>query len=319
MDYVALGNSNLKVSRFCLGTIPIPRAALAGGVNFIDTADVYSGGVCEQIVGKALEGTRDKVVLASKGGMKMGPGVNDTGISRFHLVRAVEASLRRLKTDRIDLYYIHWPFAQMNLDEALRALDDLVRQGKILYAACSNFPAWLVCRSNWVCDKKGYVPLVCGQYPYNLIERGLEIEVLPMAASLGFGITVYRPLAVGVLTGKYLDALPEQTRGVSDERVPKWTREYAEGLRKLEGFAKEQGYSAADAASAWIYSHPAVSSVIVGISTLKQLEQNLKGFELKLTAEQRATISGYFDTEVWEEAGGGFGHWRRSYEIGGRV
>src|SRR4051812_26430281 len=155
--------------------IRITRRAIDAGINFVDTADVYTEGRCEQIVGDALaDGSlRDQVVLATKAGMKMGPGVNDIGASRFHFVRAVEASLRRLKTDRIDLYYIHWPFESFNVEETLRTLGDLVRQGKILYAACSNFPAWLVCRSQWIADVNRYVPLVCRQYPYNLIERGL--------------------------------------------------------------------------------------------------------------------------------------------------
>src|SRR3954470_18914966 len=144
--------------------IKITRRAIDAGINFIDTADVYTEGRCEKIVGDALaEGSlRDLVVLATKAGMKMGPGVNDIGASRFHFVRAVEASLKRLRTDRIDLYYIHWPFAAMNLEEILRSLDDLARQGKILYAACSNFPAWLVCRSNWVAEMKNYIPLIAG-------------------------------------------------------------------------------------------------------------------------------------------------------------
>ena len=158
MKYVTLGSANVRVSRFCLGTmmfggktdaaesIRITRRAIDAGINFVDTADKYSEGVCETIVGEALSDPtlRDQVVLATKAGMEIGKGVNDQGVSRFHFVRAVENSLKRLKTDRIDLYYIHWPMTLLNLEETLRTLDDLVRQGKILYAACSNFPAWLV-------------------------------------------------------------------------------------------------------------------------------------------------------------------------------
>jgi aryl-alcohol dehydrogenase-like predicted oxidoreductase len=297
--------------------IRITRRAIDAGINFVDTADVYTEGRCEQIVGDALaEGSlRDQVVLATKAGMKVGPGVNDIGASRFHFVRALEASLRRLRTDRIDVYYIHWPVESFNVEETLRTLDDLVRQGKILYAACSNFPAWLVCRSQWIAEVQRYVPLVCGQYPYNLIERGMEVEMLPMAAALGFGITIYRPLAIGVLTGKYLDAKPDQSRGESDERISRWTTKYADGLRKLAAFAKEKGVTSADIANAWAASHPAVTSLIVGISSLSQLEANLKAADLVLTQEERAKVGAFFPTEVFEEAGGKFAEWRRSFQI----
>jgi aryl-alcohol dehydrogenase-like predicted oxidoreductase len=329
MQYAHLGASNVRVSRFCLGTmmfggktdapesIRITRHAIDAGVNFIDTADAYTDGRCEQILGDCLAepGVRDQVVLASKGGAKVGEGVNDAGISRFHIVRACEASLRRLKTDRIDVYYIHWPVAQMNLDEMLRGLDDLVRQGKIVYLASSNFPAWLVCRSQWVADVKRYAPLVCGQYPYNLIERGLEIEVLPMAAALGFGITIYRPLAVGVLTGKYLDEKPADARGEKDERAARWTSKYADGLRKLVAFAKERSVAPGDIANAWAAGARGVTSLIIGISRLSQLEANLKAADLVLSDQDRATVGSFFPTQVFEEAGGKFPDWRRSYEI----
>jgi aryl-alcohol dehydrogenase-like predicted oxidoreductase len=327
MQHVPLGSSNVLVSQFCLGTmmfggktdrdesIRITRHAIEAGINFVDTADVYNEGRCETIVGEALQGVRDRVVLASKAGMRVGKGPNDEGISRFHFVRAVEDSLRRLKTDRIDLFYIHWPMSAMNLDETLRSLDDLVRSGKIIYPACSNFPAWLVCRSQWICDVKGYVPLTCGQYPYNLIERGLEIEILPMAKALGFGITIYRPLAIGVLTGKYLDNVPKQTRGEDDERITRWTKKYADGLRKMRAFAQKHGKTPADVANAWVISHPAVTSLIVGISRLDQLQANLTAADWRLTPAEREDVSGYFGTEVFEEAGGKFPTWRRSFDI----
>jgi 1-deoxyxylulose-5-phosphate synthase len=331
MHYTNLGNTNLKVSRFCLGTmmfgapapgkpdreasITITHRAIDAGVNFIDTADIYNAGECETILGSALEGRRDQVVLATKAGMKMGDGPNDQGISRFHMVRALEASLQRLKTDRVDLFYVHWPMAAMNLEEMMRTLDDLVRQGKALYAACSNFPAWLLCRSNWVAEVGNYVPLVAGQYPYNLIERGLEVEILPMAQALKVGITIYRPLAIGVLTGKYLDNIPAQTRGVQDERIPTWTNKYRDGIAKLNQFAADRGYTTADAANAWVASHPAVTSTIVGVSRLDQLEANLKGAAWQMTPEERATVTSFFPTEVWEEAGGKFPWWRRTAEI----
>ncbi|MBC7782530.1 MAG: aldo/keto reductase [Burkholderiales bacterium] len=327
MQYTHLGSSNVQVSRFCLGTmmfggktdqaesIRITRAAIDAGVNFIDTADVYSETRCESIVGEALQGVRDRVVLATKAGMKTGPGVNDQGVSRFHYVRAVEASLKRLGTDRIDVYYAHWPTMKMNLDEMMRAMDDLIRAGKIVYPACSNFPSWLVMRTQWVADMKGYAPLVCGQYPYNLIERGLEVELLPMAEAMKFGITVYRPLAIGVLTGRYIDAKPADTRGEKDARVDKWMTKYGQMVRDLAALAAEQGTTPVALANAWAASHPGVSSVIVGISRVAQLEENLKGFEATLTPEQREKITALFPTEMHEEAGGGFPGWRRRGDI----
>jgi aryl-alcohol dehydrogenase-like predicted oxidoreductase len=327
MRYVNLGNSNLKVSDFCLGTmmfggktdalesIQIIHRAVEAGVTFIDTADVYNGGRSEEIVGKALPGIRDQVVLASKVGMNMGSGPNDQGYSRYHIVRAAEASLRRLNTDRIDLYYIHWPAEAMHLDEMLGALDDLVRAGKVLYVACSNLPAWLLVRSLWASDTGGYAPFVAGQYPYNLIERGVEVELLPAAKALGLGIVCYRPLSAGALTGKYLEGVPAEARGASDSRMADWTARYAEGIRKLVAFASDRGYSAVDAATAWVRSHPAVTAPIVGISRMEQLEANLRGFAWDMTPAEREAVTGFFPTAVWEEEGGRFPFWRKSYDI----
>ena len=329
MKYVNLGNTNLQVSPFCLGAmmfggktgrqegIEIVHRAVDAGINFVDTADVYNGGRSEEIVGEALEGLRDRVVLASKAGMKVGEGPNDAGLSRYHIVRAAEASLQRLRTDRIDLYYVHWPVARLNVVETARALEDLVAQGKILYPACSNFPAWLFCRSLWVQDALRCTPLVAGQYPYNLIERGLEVEILPMAVALGLGIVTYRPLSAGTLTAKYLDGVPGGSRGEGDERIGRWTETYRAGIEQLRAFAQARGYSAADAAIAWVASHPAVTAPLVGLSRLEQLTANLRAFEWEMTAEERDEIARFFPTEVWEEAGGNYPAWRRSYEIMG--
>jgi aryl-alcohol dehydrogenase-like predicted oxidoreductase len=203
----------------------------------------------------------------------------------------------------------------MNLEEMARALEHLLAEGKILYPACSNFPAWLVCRTLWIEERLGYAPLVAGQYPYNLVERGLEVEVLPMAEALGVGIVTYRPLAIGVLTAKYLDGVPEGSRGKTDDRATDWTGKYAESIRKLRDFAQERGYTAADAAIAWVYHQRAVTAALVGVSRIDQLEANLKAAEWEMTAEERDAISAFFPTEVWEEAGGRFPEWRRSYEI----
>jgi len=247
--------------------------------------------------------------------MQLGKGVNEVGVSRYRYVRAVEASLRRLRTDRIDVFYIHWPTTKMNLDEMMRALDDLTKQGKILYPACSNFPAWLVMRSQWIADVKNYAPLVCGQYPYNLIERGLEVEILPMAQMMNFGITVYRPIAIGVLTGRYLNEKPSDSRAQKDERIDRWMNKYRDGVQKLSEFARQHNQSCTAAANAWVASHPAVTSTIIGVSKLSQLEDNLKGIDWKLSVEERNQVSLFFDTEVKEEAGGGFPGWRRRSDL----
>jgi aryl-alcohol dehydrogenase-like predicted oxidoreductase len=213
------------------------------------------------------------------------------------------------------LYYVHWPVARLNVEEMVRALEDLIAQGKILYPACSNFPAWLFCRALWVQDVLGCTPLVAGQYPYNLIERGLEVEVLPMAKAMGLGIVTYRPLSAGTLTAKYLDGVPSGSRGEGDERIGRWMDNYRTGIQKMQEFAQARGYTAADAAIAWVAAHPAVTSPLVGLSRLDQLTANLRAFEWEMTPAERDEVSGFFPTEVWEEAGGQFPAWRRSYEI----
>ncbi len=327
MRMTRLGRSNLEVSEFCLGTmmfggkssreesVRIIRRAVDAGVNFVDTADVYNEGRAEEITGEGLKGLRDRVVLASKVGMKVGEGPNDSGISRYHIVQGVEASLRRLDTDRLDLLYVHWPFERMDLEEMARALESLVSAGKVLYTGCSNFPAWLLVRSMWIQDVNGFAPFSVGQYPYNLIERGLEVEILPAAAALGVGIVVYRPLCIGLLTGKYLAGAPSGSRGATDERVARWGARYADGIRRLQAFAAARGAAAADVAANWVTSHPAVTAAIVGISRVDQLEANLKGFEWQLTAAEREQVTAFFPTEVQEEAGGQFPAWRRSFDI----
>ncbi len=327
MKYVHLGASNLEVSQFCLGTmmfggktekqesIRIIQRAVDEGINFLDTADVYNDGRSEEITGEAVRDRREKVVLATKVGMKIGDWPTDRAVSRYHIIRGVEASLERLGTDRIDVLYIHWPFERMNLEEVARALEDLIVSGKVLYPACSNFPAWLMTRTMWVEELRRYAPLAAGQYPYNLIERGVEVELLPAAKALGVGITVYRPLAIGVLAGKYLAGVPGDTRGESDERVTRWNGRYTRAVGRLAEFAEKRGHTPAEVSIRWVCSHPAVTSAIVGVSRMEQLEANLRAFEWELTETERNRISGYFKSEVWEERGGAFVDWRRSFDI----
>jgi len=215
MDYRLLGRTGVRVSPLCLGTmmfggqtteadsIRIIHKAMDQGINFIDTADMYVAGEAERIVGKAIAGRREGVVLATKGRNKMGEGPNDWGTSRLHMRQALDASLSRLNTDCIDLYYVHSPDYNTPIDETLRFLDDAVRAGKILYPACSNFRAWRVCEALWTSDKLNLARFAAVQPLYNLVNRDIEVELLPLAKAHQLGIVSYSPLARGILTGKY--------------------------------------------------------------------------------------------------------------------
>src|SRR5262249_23735163 len=232
MDSVNLGRSGLKVSRLCLGTMlfggPVEEAesiriihrALEAGIFFLDTADVYNAGETERIVGRALQGRRDQVVLATKGRGATGPGPNDAGSSRRHLTEAVEASLRRLGTDFLDLYYLHSPDYDTPIEESLQALDDCVRQGKIRYLGCSNFYAWQVCEGIWTSCSQHRPSFAAVQPLYNAVNRDAEVELLPLCAAYGLGVVPYSPLARGVLSGKYLPGAPppEGSRAARGDR-----------------------------------------------------------------------------------------------------
>jgi len=232
MEYRTLGRHGVKVSRLCLGTmmfggptseeesIRIIHRALDLGINFIDTADMYTGGASERITGKAIRDRRDQVVLATKVRYPVGDGPNDSGLSRYHIFNAVEASLRRLGTDHIDLYYLHLPDYETPLEESLSAMDDLVRQGKVRYIGCSNFYAWQICKGLWISDRRGWAPFACVQPLYNIVNRDAEVEVLPLCAEEGLGVVTYSPLARGVLSGKYLPGgdLPSDSRAARGDK-----------------------------------------------------------------------------------------------------
>jgi aryl-alcohol dehydrogenase-like predicted oxidoreductase len=307
-----LGQTGVKVSRVALGTMSfggesdeataaaIWRAARDAGVNLIDTADVYNEGRSEQIVGRLIQHERDQLVLATKayfpvaGAPATAPGVNDRGTSRYHLVRAVEASLKRLGTDRIDLYYLHRFDDVTALDESLRGLEDLVRAGKILYPACSNFAAWQVAHALGIQRLHGWAPLVAIQPMYNLVKRQVEVEILPMARSLGVAVIPYSPTGGGLLTGKYAaDRKPERGRLLE---TPMYTARYADPQHmQIAGafteLAAELGHAPAKLAVAWCASHPDVTSVLVGGRNVDQLATTLSANTLELDAETRARIS----------------------------
>ena len=315
MQYKKIGRTGLKVSEICLGAmtfgdqasevdaISMTQAAIERGVNFIDTADMYVTGRSEEIVGKAIKGKREDVVLATKVGNPMGPGPNDIGVSRKHILRAVEDSLRRLDTDYIDLYYVHLPDYTTPIEETLRALDDLVHQGKVRYPACSNFRGWQLCKALWVSDSNNLFRFECIQSPYNLLTRDIEYELLPLCATEGLGVCVYNPLAGGLLSGKHDPSKPPAagTRFSNDtmgkmyyERY--WNQTNFEAVERLKAITSERGRDMVQFALAWILSRPEVTSVIVGATSMRHIEHNLAAAELQLTAEELAACD-----ELWHD------------------
>lgn len=307
MDYVRLGRAGVKVSRLALGTAQfggaVPREdalalidkALAGGINFIDTADAYAEGRSEEIVGEALRvgGRRDQVVLATKVHFPVGPGPNDRGNSHYHIVRQCESSLRRLGTDRIDLYYLHRPDPDTSLEESMRALDDVVRQGKVLYLGTSHYPAWQIMEGLWISDRHALAPFVCDQPSYSLLERGPERELLPFAAATGFGVVAHSPLAGGLLTGKYRPGQPppEGSRAARNPRLLERLDDRAlRTTEQVRAIAEHYGATAGQVALAWVLGHPALTAAIIGPRTAEQLEDNLGAAELRLSDDERARL-----------------------------
>lgn len=307
MEYRTLGSAGVKVSPLCLGTmmfggptteeesIRIIHRALDAGINFIDTANVYNAGESERIVGKALRGKRDRVVLATKVRGAMGEGPNDGGSSRYHIMTEVEASLRRLNTDRIDLYFLHRPDDETPLEESLRALDDCVRQGKVRYIGCSNFYAWQVMHGLWISDRRNLERFVCLQSLYNIVNRDLEIELLPMCGRFGLGVVPYSPLARGVLSGKYRpgEPFPEGSRAARGDRRMHETELREESFRvaaELKTLAEARGKTLSQFALAWLLANPLVTSPIIGPRTMEQLEDNLGALEWTPTPEEEAAV-----------------------------
>lgn len=321
MEYTNLGRAGIKVSRFCLGTldfgrrvdeagaISIVRKAISEGVNFIDTADLYgkedffnpndmSGiGRSEEITGKAIKGMRQSVVLATKLHAKVGPGINDEGLSRRHIMMSIEESLRRLQTDFVDIYYAHSPDYSTPMDETLRAFDDLVHQGKVRYIAVSNFHAWQLCKSLWLSERYNLVRPDCIQIPYNLIARSAETELLPLCASEGVGVTVWAPLAGGMLSGTYDRYNPDSPPPEGVKTYPgMWTAANFEAVARLKEIAEGHGHSLARFALAWILNNPVVTSVVCGIESVEQLNENLKAVEIRLSEDELAACD-----EVWRK------------------
>ena len=315
MEYRRLGHSGLKVSALTLGTMTyggrgnfakvgsggVAEVARAidlcadHGVNLIDTADIYSFGHCEELIGEATGGKlKPGMLIASKARFPMGEGPNDQGLSRHHLIRACEASLRRLRVDVIDLYQLHSPDPGTPIDETLSALDDLVRSGKVRYVGCSNFSGWHVMKAMEIARRDGRIPFISQQIHYTLQAREAEYELIPISLDQGLGVMVWSPLAGGLLSGKHRRnvAAPQGTRQLAGWPEPPIADENKlfDIIEELVAVAEARGVSAAQVALAWLLGRPAVSTIIVGARTEAQLKDNLAAAELKLTPEERARL-----------------------------
>ena len=314
MEYRQLGRSGLRISKLTLGTMTFGGRgdfasvgstdldgarrhidmAIDAGVNIIDTADIYSAGASEELVGQALRGRRDSVLLATKARFPMGPGTNDAGLSRHHLIRACEASLRRLQTDHIDLYQVHEWDGQTPLEETLGALDHLVRSGKVRYVGSSNFGGWQVTKALGISARTGLTAFVSQQVYLSLQERSAEFEIVPSAIDQGLGLLIWSPLAGGLLTGKYRRGQPPPagTRHAGDWSEPPVYDEdkLYDTIEVLVSVAEAHGVSAAQVALAWLLQRPGITSVIVGARTDEQLADNLAAATLELTTAERARL-----------------------------
>jgi aryl-alcohol dehydrogenase-like predicted oxidoreductase len=312
MEYRNLGKSGLKVSEVGLGgnnfgwwieeqaSTRVIESAIESGINFIDTADAYDHGHSEEFIGRALRGKRQQVLIATKFGMPTGESQNDRGGSRSYILRAAEASLRRLQTDYIDLYYMHTPDAGTPIEETISALDRLVKNGKVRYLGCSNFAAWQVADALWTAQTSHSTPFVVVQQGYNMLARNIEKELVPCCQAHGLGIVPYSPLANGLLTGKYHRGQepPAETR-LSSSVFPNLKRALAEAnwdkIDALDAYAKERGHGIGELAISWLLAKRWLASVIAGARTPKQVKANIKAAEWKLTKEETATVDALLD------------------------
>jgi aryl-alcohol dehydrogenase-like predicted oxidoreductase len=305
VEYRQLGRSGLKVSAIGLGgntfgngadqaqTARIVGRALDLGVNFIDTADVYSRGVSEEFVGKAVGGRRHEAIIATKVNGRMGDLPNDAGLSRRHVMDGIEASLRRLGTDYVDLYQVHQVDQVTPVYETLSALDDLVHQGKVRYLGCSNYAAWQLCEALWAADRKNLTPFISVQPRYNVLDRAIERELVPFCRQYGVGIIPYSPLASGILTGKYRagEAPPPDTRAGRNPRLQQQLNEATLGrVGALAKWARDQRHTVGELALAWLLSRPEVSTVIAGATKPEQVDENARAAEWHLGADDLAVI-----------------------------
>ena len=298
MNYRNLGKSGLKVSQLCLGTnnfggqiseeasLKIVNKALDCGINVIDTANIYTGGKSEEIIGKAVKGRRDEAIIATKVGFGKLEGPNQSGLSRKHILNQVEHSLKSLQTDFIDIYYMHRFDPETPLEETLRTFDYLVRQGKVRYIACSNFTAWQIAKANEICENHDWEKLIAVQPPYNLLQRDIEEDIIPYCQQEGLGILTYTPLMGGFLTGKYSKASPPPAGSRFEYNPRLWKHASQESnfalLEQIENIADDVGIPVSKLAIAWILKNPAITAPIVGASSVEQVEENSRIVEINL-------------------------------------
>jgi aryl-alcohol dehydrogenase-like predicted oxidoreductase len=306
LEYRNLGQTGVKVSPLCMGTMTFGNEADEAtsaalfkrgrdvGINFFDCANVYAGGRSEEILGRLIAGCRNDVIITSKVFFPAGQGINERGLSRRHIMIAVEDSLRRLQTDRIDIYYLHHSDLSVPIEEPLRAVDDLVRQGKVIYVGVSNWSAWQIAKGLGIQTFTGLARFACMQPMYNLVKRQAEVELLPFALAEKLGVVSYSPLGGGLLSGKYgAMQKPEHGRLVDNQM---YSRRFGDPLYyqvadRLITLADAYGVRPAALAVAWVMAHPAVTAPIIGARSLAQLDESLGALEVKMTPELRAEIS----------------------------
>jgi aryl-alcohol dehydrogenase-like predicted oxidoreductase len=306
MEYRTLGRTGVQVSRLCFGTMSFGgdadeatsaamfRRCRDAGINFFDCANVYAGGRSEEILGRLIADSRDELVITTKVHFPMGPDVNQRGLSRRHIMQAAAGSLRRLATDRIDLYFVHGFDARTPIDETLRALDDLVHQGKVLYLGVSNWAAWQIAKALGISARHDLARFECIQPMYNLVKRQAEVEILPLALSEQMGVISYSPLGSGLLSGKYGPGMQAE-RGRLMENHMHRTRysvpEYLDVAERFVAHAQARGVHPASLAVAWVMAHPALTAPIIGARNLEQLEASLQAVDVAMTPAWRAEIA----------------------------
>lgn len=332
MQYRYLGNTGVQVSPLCLGTMmfggqtseadsrAIIDKAIELGINFMDTADMYNAGESEAVLGRALKGRRDNIVVATKGRQVMGETPNEQGGSRLHLMQALDNSLRRLDMDHVDVYYLHAPDYQVPIDQTLRAMDDMVRSGKVRYIACSNVRAWRLCEALWTSDRLGLDRFACVQPLYNIVNRDIEVELFPLCREHSLGVVSYSPLARGILTGKYKpgEEYPEGSRAArADPRmVQAELRESSiEVAARLNEYCQDKGAAASQFSLAWCLANPQLTSIIIGPRTMEHFDDNLGCLDVEITQADEEFI----DSLVPPGSHSGFGFQDELYPIAGRA
>jgi aryl-alcohol dehydrogenase-like predicted oxidoreductase len=307
IQYRPLGRTGVQVSNLCFGTMSFGaeadeetsaamyRRCRDVGINFFDCANVYAKGRSEEILGRLVTGHRDEVVLTSKVGFPAGPDANARGLSRRHILLAVETSLKRLNTDRIDLYFLHRFDERTPIEEALRALDDLVRQGKIVYPAISNTASWQIAKALGISARQGWERFECLQPMYNLVKRQAEVEILPMALSEQLGVISYSPLGGGLLTGKYSTSRRPEAGRLRESPVyaARYGQqpEYFAAAERFTQYAADHGFHPAALAVAWVMVHPAITAPIIGARNVAQLDESLGALDVRMSPELRAEVA----------------------------